>query len=54
MGTEFVDRCKERGFIRELTIPYTPQQNGVAIANQLDLEIHQMDVKSAFLMTKLL
>ena len=27
---EFIKYCKQRGVIKQLTIPYTPQQNGVA------------------------
>ena len=29
-STEFNDFCKEAGIRRELTVPYNPQQNGVA------------------------
>ena len=33
MSNEFNDYCKEVGIKRELTIPYNPQQNGVAERN---------------------
>ena len=32
-STEFNDFCKEAGIRRELTVPYNPQQNGVAERN---------------------
>ena len=32
-SNEFNDYCKEFGIKRELTIPYNPQQNGVAERN---------------------
>ena len=49
-SNEFNDLCKEAGIKREFTIPYNPQQNGVAerknrsIMNTIKAVIHDQDL----------
>ena len=49
-GSEFKNLCKEVGIKRELTTPYTPQQNGVAerknrsIMEAVKAMIHDQDL----------
>ena len=49
-SNEFNDFCKEAGIKRELTIPYNPQQNGVAerknrsIMEAVKAMIHDQDL----------